>query len=103
MTTYGMDNAWAGERWRLQAMENLWDAGTFRHLAALGVGPGWQCWEVGAGGGTVAAWLCEQVGPTGSLLATDIDPRFVEALALPNLVAKRHDIVQDPLPNEQFD
>ena len=33
--------------------------------------------EIGAGGGSIARWLAERVGPTGSVLATDIDPRFI--------------------------
>ena len=28
---------------------------------------GWTCLEVGAGGGSIAAWLCDQVGSTGRL------------------------------------
>jgi hypothetical protein len=37
------------------------------------VGPGWRCLEVGSGGGSIAAWLCDRVGPDGSVLATDLD------------------------------
>ena len=32
------------------ARTSLFDASTFRHLTALGLGPGWRVWEVGAGG-----------------------------------------------------
>jgi SAM-dependent methyltransferase len=37
------------------------------------------------------------------VLATDLDPRFLAAIAEPNLVAEKHDIVNDPLPAESFD
>jgi SAM-dependent methyltransferase len=36
-------------------------------------------------------------------MATDIDPRFLEALAKANLEVRRHDIVSDPLPEAAFD
>jgi SAM-dependent methyltransferase len=103
MTSYIMSNAWEGERRRLAGMEARYDAGTFRHLAALGVSDGWRCWDVGAGGGTVAAWLCDRVAPSGSVLATDLDTRFVEQVAHPNLEMRQHDVVRDPLPEGGFD
>jgi hypothetical protein len=31
----------------------LFNPGTFRLIEMLGIGPGWRCWEVGAGGATV--------------------------------------------------
>ena len=33
---------------RLAALSALFDESTFRHLHHLGLGPGWQVWEVGA-------------------------------------------------------
>jgi SAM-dependent methyltransferase len=51
----------------------------------------------------VARWLAERVGPAGSVLATDIDPRFLEPLAAPPLAVQRHDITTDPLPAAAFD
>jgi SAM-dependent methyltransferase len=32
-----------------------------------------RCLELGAGGGSLARWLVEQVGPSGQVVATDID------------------------------
>src|SRR5689334_10923853 len=58
---------------RLAALATLFDPSTFRHLDALGVGPGWRCWEVGAGGRSVPDGLAARVGPTGAVLATDVD------------------------------
>lgn len=37
------------------------------------------------------------------MLATDLDTRFVEALDLPNLETRRHDVAVDPLPSGLFD
>jgi 2-polyprenyl-3-methyl-5-hydroxy-6-metoxy-1,4-benzoquinol methylase len=100
---YAFDPAWERERERLSALERTFDEGTARHLETIGVAPGWHCLEVGAGGGTIAAWLCERVGPDGRVVATDMDTRFIERLEYPNLEVLRHDITQDPLKDQSFD
>jgi SAM-dependent methyltransferase len=43
------------------------------------------------------------VGPNGHVLATDLDTRFLDTLAQPNLTVQRHDIAVDPLPDMAFD
>jgi SAM-dependent methyltransferase len=101
--TYAFDNALAVQRERLDMLEALFDPGTIRHLEGLGVQPGWRCLEVGAGGGSIAAWLSERVGPEGAVLATDLDTRWVEQLALPNLETRVHDVLEDELPQAEFD
>ena len=58
---------------------------------------------MGAGGGSIATWLCDRVGPTGHVVATDIDPRYLDAAGRPNLEVRRHDIASDPLPEAAFD
>ena len=90
-------------RRRLSLLEEVADPLSIRHLEARGVGPGWRCLEVGGGGGSIAAWLARAVGPTGHVLATDIDTRFLDDLAAPNLVVRRHDIAADDLPDGAFD
>jgi SAM-dependent methyltransferase len=100
---YTLDNAWQHARERLALLEAAADPGTARHLEALGVAPGWRCWEAGGGGGSIAAWLCERVGPDGQVLATDLDTRFLDALDLPNLQVRRHDIVAESAPEGGFD
>lgn len=101
--SYAFDNAWDRARQRLAAIEDWMDPGTIRHLEALGVGPGWRCLEVGAGGGSIAAWLARRVGLAGYVLATDLDTRFIDVLDAPNLESRRHDIDADPLPEGAFD
>lgn len=103
MYQYAFDNVWIHARERLRGLEQLLDPGTVRHLEALGVGEGWQCLEVGAGGGTIAEWLCHRVGRSGRVVATDLDTRFLDALNMPNLDVRRHDIVSEDLPECQFD
>lgn len=97
MTGYVMDNAAPKEHQRLQLLEAWADPGTIRHLEALGVARGWRCLEIGAGAGSIAAWLCRRVGPDGSVVATDLDTRLLDGLDASGLEVRRHDIVQDPL------
>ncbi len=44
-------------------------------LERLGIGPGWRCVDVGAGGGDVSVALAEIVGRDGRVYAVDSDPR----------------------------
>lgn len=91
------------ERQRLQAQCELWDPFTFRKLADTGVAPGWHCLEVGAGTGSVAAWLVDRVRPTGRVVATDIDTRWLAPLATTNLEVRHHDLARHPLEPNGFD
>jgi SAM-dependent methyltransferase len=97
---YVYDQTFAEERARLAGMEAQWDPGTFRHIEALGLGRGASCWEIGAGGGSVAAWLAKRFE---HVLVTDVDTRFLEPLAGNGVRVERHDVVGDPLPDELFD
>jgi SAM-dependent methyltransferase len=100
---YLLDNATGEAPVRFAALSAMFDPGTIRHLQECGVGRGWHCLEVGGGGGSIASWLADCVGPTGRVLTTDIDPRFLESLRVPNLEVQRHDIATDPLPERAFD
>jgi SAM-dependent methyltransferase len=102
---YLFPHSWEGEGDRLMALSALFDPVTKRHLAPLGVAPGWRCLEVGAGTGTIAGWLAEVVGEKGSVLATDLSLELMEARGLEaeNLELRRHDIINDPLPEGEFD
>jgi SAM-dependent methyltransferase len=88
---------------RLQLLAEIFDPVTRSCLQRSGIAPGWSCWEVGAGYGTIAEWMHEQVAPEGYVLATDLDPRFLARLAQHNLRVLRHDIVDGPLPEMSFD
>jgi len=102
-THYLLDNAGREAPVRFAALSALFDETTIRHLTSCGVAPGWRCLEVGAGGGSIANWLADRVGAEGNVLATDIDPRFLEPLRRTNLEARRHNIAVDPLPEGEFD
>jgi SAM-dependent methyltransferase len=102
-SVYALDNAAKEASGRFDALAAIYDPGTIRHLEQCGVSSGWQCLEVGGGGGSIAAWLAARAGPAGHVLVTDIDPRFLESLHSPNLEVRRHDIVNDALPEAAFD
>lgn len=103
MSDYQFDHQWRQERARLASLEQCEDPNTIRHLEAIGVGEGWHCVEVGAGGGSIAAWLSARVGPRGHVLAVDLETKFLAALDFPNLEARRLDVTTDPLPEAAFD
>ncbi|MFD9905735.1 methyltransferase domain-containing protein [Streptomyces sp. NPDC059063] len=95
-TGYLLDNRQAEAGERFTALSALFDPSTFRHFERVGVGEGWRCWEVGAGGPTVPAWLAERVGPTGHVVATDIDTSWMrEATGFETL---RHDVAAEAPP-----
>jgi SAM-dependent methyltransferase len=100
---YVFDTAGQQAGARFDALASMFNSATMRHIEQRGIRQGWDCLEIGGGGGSIAAWLAERVGPTGHVLTTDIDTRFLEALNLPNLEVRRHDIVRDPLPRAAFD
>ena len=100
MTSYIFDNA--AERdteQRFSSLESLYDPLTTRHLVATGIGPGWRCWEIGGGSGSIGLWLSDRIGPEGHVLMTDIDPRFLAEKGHGNLDVRRHDVGVDPLPD----
>lgn len=96
---YLLDNAGDQVPDRWAALAALFDEPTFRRLREVGIRPGWDCLEIGAGGGSVARWIAGQVGPQGVVTATDLDTRWLEQQQqLPNLNVLRHDITRDRLP-----
>jgi SAM-dependent methyltransferase len=98
---YGFDPSWDDEQRRLSLIERCYDPMTFARLTDVGVGPGWQCADVGAGGGSVSRWLRDRVGPQGRVVAVDLDTRFFEDE--PGIEAWRRDIMSDELEPDAFD
>lgn len=90
------------ERDRLTALAEELDPATEARLDALGPQPGWRCLEVGAGSGTIAAWLAGRC-LHGHVVATDVDLRFLDAGARPNLEVLEHDVTADDFPPASFD
>ncbi|MBV9359253.1 MAG: class I SAM-dependent methyltransferase [Chloroflexi bacterium] len=88
---------------RLQVIQAACDPASTRWLQYLGVAAGWHCLEVGAGGGSIAAWLVDRVGPTGTVLATDLRVDQMAGLVAPNLQVRVHDVGADPLDEAAYD
>ena len=100
---YIMDNNWVNERERLAALERNLDPGTIYALTEIGVLNGWNCLEIGAGGGSITEWLCNQVGPEGKVTATDMNTRFIDVLDYENLEVRKHNVVTEDLPTGKYD
>jgi SAM-dependent methyltransferase len=96
---YAFRNAQEIQRDRLRTLESLLDPGTKRVLEPL-MAPGARCLEVGAGGGSIAAWLADR---DGDVLATDLDVTVLRELQRPNLEVRVHNLVTDELPAAEFD
>jgi SAM-dependent methyltransferase len=88
---------------RFDGLAETFDPVTVGHLARIGVEAGARCLEVGAGGGSVAVWLANEVGPGGRVVATDLDISRFRTHDLDQLDVRRHDLVTDELPDGPFD
>ena len=96
------DGDQAKERKRLSLLGDLADRRSAEQIERLGIRAGWRCLDVGSGAGSLARWMAERVGPTGSVLSTDVDVRF-QAEGAVNLEVRRHDVVKEELPVDAFD
>jgi SAM-dependent methyltransferase len=97
--TFDNDDPAAAERLALSSA--VLDGFTISRLAPLGDLTGRRCLELGAGNGSVADWLVDQAGPSGQVLATDINTRHIPADRGYRVV--RHDLTRDPLPDGPWD
>jgi SAM-dependent methyltransferase len=87
----------------LSLLEELFDPPTHERLERVGVGAGWEVLEVGAGRGSIAAWLAERVGPGGRVVATDVDTGLLEQRGDARIEVLRHDVLNDPFAPASFD
>jgi 2-polyprenyl-3-methyl-5-hydroxy-6-metoxy-1,4-benzoquinol methylase len=93
---YPLDNQHPTSVDHHRALSMLFDPYTQQCAIGLLKLHGAACLEVGFGGGSFARWLADEVGPDGSVLATDIQPR--EIPEHPSLTVLQHDIVDEPIP-----
>jgi protein-L-isoaspartate O-methyltransferase len=98
---YAFDNDEPTASEVLGALGATLDEFSTARLLQAGVREGARCLEVGAGAGTIAVWLADRVGPTGTVIATDLKPQHVPAH--PHLTTIRHNVVTEPLPEGPFD
>lgn len=100
-SAYSFDNADPEAGDRHQYLSAILDDFTFARLSALGDLTGRHCLEVGAGGGSVARWFAEKTGPTGRVIASDLNPQHIPPH--PGYSVLRHDLVHDPIPEGPWD
>jgi SAM-dependent methyltransferase len=100
---YLLDHDWEQEPYRLALLEHHADPTSARRLEATGIGAGWRCLEVGAGRGSVARWLAKQVGPSGSVVALDLDTSLLDDLDEPNVEVMCGDVLDVELAECSFD
>ncbi|MGC2109648.1 MAG: class I SAM-dependent methyltransferase [Candidatus Korobacteraceae bacterium] len=103
MGEYVLPHEMAGEEQRLRLMSALLDPLERGHIERLGLRPDWRCLEVGCGVGSIAQWLAEKVGPTGHVVANDIEVSYVADLKAPCLEVRRIDILQDRIEANSYD
>ena len=102
MPDYVFDNQASETEQRFGALEEIYDPISIHHLEPY-VLPGAHCLEVGGGSGSIARWMSGRVADTGRVVVTDINTRFLEAVAAPNIEIRLHNIVSDPLEENAFD
>jgi SAM-dependent methyltransferase len=99
-TSY-VDTTTPVEHDRLALLQEAFDPRTTRLLDQVGVQPGWDCLEVGAGAGSVARTLAERAGAE-HVTATDMSTDFLAPLADLGVRVLRHDVTRDEAPG-RFD
>jgi SAM-dependent methyltransferase len=100
---YLLEHDWEQEPRRLQLLEEHADPTSLRRLEATGVGKAWNCLEIGAGRGSIARWLGKHVGPSGHVVALDLDTSLLADLDEPNIDVVEGDILDIDLPESSFD
>lgn len=96
---------WSRHRFHVEQMKGALSA---QLLAALDLQPGQRVLELGAGTGDLARRLAEAVGPTGTVLASDVAEGMVELLretvdGLPNVEVGRLDALDIDAPDASVD
>lgn len=102
-TPYLLTNAQPETGDRFAGLDAVFDPTTRGHLSRLGMTLGDRCLEVGAGSGSIARWMADQVGSTGRVLAVDLDPRWCRREGRAQLEVRVLDVVAEPIPLGPWD
>ncbi|BEL12927.1 class I SAM-dependent methyltransferase [Actinoplanes sichuanensis] len=86
---------------QLQLLAAILDQHTEAVLTETGIEPGWKCLDVGAGAGTITAWMADQVGPDGHVTALDTDPQHIRGGG--NVAVRQGDVRTLELPEAHYD
>jgi ubiquinone/menaquinone biosynthesis C-methylase UbiE len=101
MSGYAFDNNDPAAVDRHNILAEVLDELTISRLGGLGDLTGRRCLELGAGGGSIAGWLAERTGPSGRVLATDINTRHLRFDRGYQVLG--HDLVTEPVPDGPWD
>ena len=100
---YAFPHSGEDESRRLELLEQRLDPLTKRRIGSLQVSKGSRCLEIGGGRGSITRWLSGLVGPTGRVIATDLQMGFLSRIDASNVEVLRHDIRTDTFPPDSFD
>lgn len=81
MSSYTLATGQAGSE-RLDLVELIYGTQSREALLSNGLGEGMNVCDIGAGTGSVALWMAEQVGPSGSVTAVDRSAAQLELLSV---------------------
>jgi SAM-dependent methyltransferase len=95
---------------RLQSWGRVWEPEAEVMLAQIGVRPGWRCLDLGCGPMGILGALSRRVGPTGRVVALDINPQQLDAArelmrhnGYDNIEFVQADAFDTGLPGDSFD
>src|SRR6478672_6982373 len=100
---YAFPHAAVDESRRLQLFQQRLDPLTMRRVERLDIAAGAACLEIGGGRGSITRWLAERVGPSGKVVATDLQVDFLTSIDAPNVEVLCHDLRTDTFPERSFD
>ncbi|MFW0785282.1 class I SAM-dependent methyltransferase [Gordonia sp. CPCC 206044] len=100
-TEYAFKTASDDGRVQVDTLAAILDGTSTQLLNELCPQPGWRCLELGAGNGSIARWIADRVGPTGSVDAIDIDTDHIEHA--PGVTIHSHDINQGFPVDDRYD
>jgi SAM-dependent methyltransferase len=100
---YAFPHSVKDESRRLQLFEQRLDPLTKRRIQRLEISKGATCLEIGGGRGSITRWLSDVVGPTGRVIATDLQLGFLTEIDASNVEVIRHDVRTDAFPPGSFD
>ncbi|MFD1325567.1 class I SAM-dependent methyltransferase [Micromonospora sonneratiae] len=93
---YVLDNGESMASLMLDHLSAVLDDVTLARLTEVQLSPTGRFWEVAAGNGSIARWLCRTLGPTAEVVASDINARHIPATAGLH-VLRRNDATDGPL------
>ena len=103
MGKYTLPHELTGEQQRLARMSDLLDPMELAYLERLGVRSGWRCLELGCGNGSISRALARLVGPSGHVVASDIDLAYIGSLQAPGLEIRKINVLQDEIEEGFYD